>query len=79
MHPLTWQAPRPLWRGTTPFVAAPQILRFASDDFMEQLLATLDQEPARLSNRIAKPETWRTPVSETDMENLPPAYCSLSL
>ncbi len=72
MHPLTWQAPRPVWRGTTPFAARPQILRFASDDFMEQLLATLDQEPARLSNRIAKPETWRTPLSETDTLDLIP-------
>ena len=43
---------------------APQILRFASDDFMDQLLATLAQEPARLGERIARPETWRTPAAE---------------
>lgn len=71
-HQLTWQAPRPLWRGTTPFVAAPQILRFASDDFMEQAIATLAHEPARISERIAKPETWRTPASQTDIADMVP-------
>src|SRR5204862_1636264 len=64
-HPLAWQAPRPLWRGETPFAAAPQILRFASDDFMDQVIATLQHEPARLSERIVKPETWRTPLAQT--------------
>lgn len=66
-HPVSWQAPRPLWRGTTRFAAAPQILRFASDDFMEQLVATLEEEPARLSDRIAKPETWRDPPQGVDL------------
>ena len=65
-HPVTWQAPRPLWRGVTPFSAAPQILRFASDDFMDQLLATLAEEPARISDRIAVPETWRDPPQPVD-------------
>jgi len=63
-HPVTWQAPRPLWRGATPYAAAPQILRFAQDDFMEQMLATLAEDPAALARRIARPETWRTPVGE---------------
>lgn len=65
-HTLTWQAPRPLWRGTTPFAAAPQILRFASDDFMEQILSILAEEPARISDRIATPETWRDPPRPSD-------------
>ncbi len=64
-HPLSWQAPRPLWRGTTPFAAAPQILRFATDDFMDQIIATLTHDPSRISERIAKAETWRTPAAQT--------------
>ena len=68
-HKVTWQAPRPLWRGTTPFQARPQILRFASDDFMEQLLATLAEEPARLSDRIARYETWRDPPLAVDLKD----------
>lgn len=68
-HKVTWQAPRPLWRGTTPFQARPQILRFASDDFMEQLLATLAEEPARISDRIARYETWRDPPLAVDLED----------
>ncbi len=72
MHKLAWQAPRPLWRGTTPFAAAPQILRFASDNFMEQAIATLTHEPSRISERIVKPETWRTPPSQTDIADMVP-------
>lgn len=67
MHPLTWQAPRPLWRGATPFAASPQILRFASDDFMDQAIATLTHEPSRISERIAVKETWRTPAARTEV------------
>ena len=54
-HPVTWQAPQPLWaRFGTPVGAAtaadqarPAILRFATDDFMEQMLATLARDPSR--------------------------------
>ncbi|MDT7951096.1 MAG: hypothetical protein RQ966_06275 [Acetobacteraceae bacterium] len=70
LHRTAWQAPRPLWRGAQPFAPsfaqAPQILRFASDDFMDQLLATLAEEPARISDRIARFETWRDPVQPID-------------
>ena len=72
MHKLAWQAPRPLWRGAAPFAASPQILRFASDDFMEQAIATLTHEPSRISERIASPETWRTPPSQTDIVDMVP-------
>ena len=57
---------RPLWRGAHPFAQAPQLLRFASDDFMDQLIATLAEEPARLSDRIARFETWRDPPQPVD-------------
>jgi hypothetical protein len=69
-HPVTWQAPRPLWRGATPYAASPQILRFASDDFMEQMLATLAADPAALGQRIARPETWRTPVAKAAVADI---------
>jgi hypothetical protein len=71
-HPVVWQAPQPLWSrfGTTTAVAAlaadqprPAILRFAADDFMEQLLGTLARDPARLDALIARPETWRSPAA----------------
>jgi hypothetical protein len=63
-HPVTWAPPRPLWWGGEPGVRAPQILRFASDDFMDQMLSVLEEEPARIGERIARPETWRTPAAE---------------
>ena len=43
-------------------VAEPVILRFASDTFMDELLEALAYSPARLSDWIAQPETWRRPM-----------------
>lgn len=65
-HKVAWAAPRPLWRGISPETRGPQLLRFASDDFMDQLVATLEDEPARISDRIARFETWRTPPQPVD-------------
>lgn len=72
MHPVLWQAPQPLWaRFGSPAAAAtaadqarPAILRFASDEFMEQMLGTLARDPSRLGALIARPETWRSPAQE---------------
>lgn len=73
-HPLAWQTPQPLWSrfGDTPAVAAmspdqarPAILRFDSDEYMEQMLAVLERDPASLAERIARPETWRLPIGST--------------
>jgi hypothetical protein len=72
-HPVTWQAPQPLWARFGPTSAAaaaaadqarPAILRFTGDDFMEQMLGTLAREPARIDALIARPETWRTPLAD---------------
>jgi hypothetical protein len=60
-HPLTWASPRPLWRGAATLGRAPTILRFASDEFMDQLLGLLATDPARLAEHVARYETWRTP------------------
>lgn len=67
-HPVQWQSPQPLWARFASGVAGtdqtrPAILRFASDDFMEQLLATLARDPAQLGRLLAQPETWRSPMS----------------
>lgn len=51
--------------GQTP-VATPMILRFASDNFMEELLAILEQCPWRISEWEAQPETWRDPTPSPD-------------
>ncbi len=48
-----------------PEQARPSLLRFASDDFMDQMLATLARDPSRIDAHIAKPETWRTPAGES--------------
>ncbi|HYI40291.1 MAG TPA: hypothetical protein VE053_08235 [Allosphingosinicella sp.] len=60
-HPLTWASPRPLWRGAASPGRAPTLLRFASDEFMEQLIGLLAADPGRLATHVARYETWRTP------------------
>ena len=66
-HPVAWVAPQPYWRpgpadaDSRAALAQPQILRFANDEFIEELLATLAQDPAQVPNYTAQPETWRSP------------------
>jgi hypothetical protein len=75
-HPVVWQSPQPLWGrfadaggGTGSAAAAdqprPALLRFATDDFMEQTLATLVRDPAQIGLRLARPETWRKPADDS--------------
>lgn len=40
----------------------PAILRFAADTFMDDFLALMENDPARLSQLVAQPETWRGPT-----------------
>lgn len=69
-HPLTWAAPRPLWRGGASPGRAPTILRFATDEFMEQLLGMLATDPGSLADHVARPETWRSPPGTLATEDL---------
>lgn len=63
-HPLTWASPRPLWRGAATPGLAPSILRFASDDFMDELIGLLETDPSRLSAHIARFESWRSGLAD---------------
>lgn len=63
--PAAWYTPHPLWREIPrPEMPArrgvPVILRFATDTFMEDLIAVLESgDPERLAQLVAQPETWR--------------------
>lgn len=46
----------------------PAILRFADDDFMEQMLDMLSRDPAHLGSLLARPETWRTPAISVEKD-----------
>jgi hypothetical protein len=72
-HPVQWTAPSPLWaaaaNATDPAVRQtfnrPAILRFASDTFMDEFLAMIENDPTQVSALVAKPETWRGPLPPT--------------
>lgn len=75
-----WAAPAPLWpiaAGATDLAARrnalrkPVILRFAADTFMEDFIKLLETDPARMSELVASPETWRGPT--TGVEPAKPA------
>jgi hypothetical protein len=63
--PVSWYAPHPLWRAIprdemSARRGVPVILRFATDTFMEDLIALLESgEPEQLTDFVAQPETWR--------------------
>jgi hypothetical protein len=74
-HPIAWQAPQPLWGrfadagagvGEASAVDQPRpaILRFASDEFMEQMLGTIARDPAQIDRLLVRPETWRKPADD---------------
>ena len=64
-----WTAPSPLWPEAAASQNAavrralrrPAVLRFATDTFMDDFLALLEHDPARLGEYLAAPETWRAP------------------
>ena len=66
-HDLAWTAPQPFWTDNTGAVQPgnalrrPQILRFTHDEFIPELLSTLQQNPAALPGFAAMAETWRGP------------------
>ncbi len=76
-----WTTPAPLWAEATRAEGAaaslalhqPAILRFASDAFMDEFLALLEADPARLGELRARPETWRGPAEgAAAVKRLPP-------
>jgi hypothetical protein len=78
-----WVSPSPLWAAVSAAdnlalrrqrLQRPAILRFARDEFMEQFLATLENDPARLGELLAKPETWRGPAKEQEPIKPAPAF-----
>ena len=69
-HPVTWAGPRPLWSNTQGLGGAPAILRFAHDDFMDELSGLLATDPGALSGHVARYETWRTVQGEADPADL---------
>ncbi len=69
-HQVKWTAPSPLWaeaaNNTDPVMRQtfnqPAILRFATDSFMDDLLALLEKDPVQVSGLVAQWETWREPI-----------------
>ena len=69
-----WTSPAALWdqfNGAANDVQrrvfrTPAILRFATDSFMDELIAVMKNEPHRMAERLAVPEKWTKPVAEPE-------------
>lgn len=75
-----WTSPSPLWNAAARVeeptlrratLQRPTLLRFASDNFMDDFIDTLATDPARLTELIARPETWHGIVKEKPVVPVP--------
>ena len=73
---LRWMAPHPLWLADTAGLngtpGRPAILRFATDAFMDEMIALTATRPEALPAWLAVPETWRAPAPNPPREGLVP-------
>lgn len=63
-HPVEWRTPAPFWPhaledADPQALFRPAILRFAGDDFMDDVMNVLATSPQELPRRAAQPETWQ--------------------
>ena len=64
-HVIKWYSAAPLWTPSglaDAGFARPALLRFATDSFMDEYLAALERDPARIRTLTVRHETWRTPM-----------------
>jgi hypothetical protein len=67
-----WTAPAALWNQfdgpanaeQRNIFRTPAILRFATDAYMDELMALMKSDPHAIAQRLAVPEKWSKPVSE---------------
>lgn len=76
-HEISWLAPSTVWHGrlktTNPVngsLSGPAILRFNSDDFMDQFLTVAAYQPERMGEWLAQPETWHEPMKTPELSTL---------
>ena len=72
-HVVQWVAPTPLWgkaiderklpdeADRVTAMQKPAILRFASDDFMQDLAGLLERDPASVGKQVAIPRSFTMP------------------
>lgn len=74
-HVVKWFSAAPLWStvdmaGLEAGFARPALLRFATDSFMDEYLAALERDPARIRTLAVRHETWRTPINDAPVANI---------
>jgi hypothetical protein len=85
-HAITWHTAQPLWglsledAGSSPVrFREPALLRFAGDDYMQQLDRALKRAPASLAPYVARAESWEDERAGWRLENETPDARDLRL
>src|SRR5262245_11999841 len=77
-HLVKWTSAAPLWKGlatatddpTRRAFSSPNIMRFATDSFMEDFLRIVERDPTQLAGHLARPERWDRPALPPGSEEL---------
>ena len=77
-HQAQWTAPAPFWTSAPDRSDAsrlamrrPALLRFASDDFMDEFNHTLETDPPKLRDLEAQYENWKEPAGSSAVVAVP--------
>jgi hypothetical protein len=81
-HQAQWTAPSPLWaaladagdESARKALRRPALLRFATDEYMEEFTRMLETDASRMTQYQALPETWRGPSPEPEPAEKLPAF-----
>ncbi|PKN92453.1 MAG: hypothetical protein CVU44_15070 [Chloroflexi bacterium HGW-Chloroflexi-6] len=63
MSDILWTSAPPTWSNANGSFGKPTLLRFDNDNFMDDFMSMLANQPERLPEYKAQPETWQRPMN----------------
>jgi hypothetical protein len=80
MSDILWTSAPPTWNNANGSFGKPTLLRFDSDNFMDSFMSMLANQPERLPEYKAQPETWQRPMNApSPVKTLPAPLRALQL
>ena len=80
MSEILWTSAPPTWPDANGSFGKPTLLRFDNDNYMDDFMAMLANQPERLPEYKARPETWQRPLNNpAPVKSLPAPLRALQL
>jgi hypothetical protein len=80
MSEILWTSAPPTWHNANGSFGKPTLLRFASDNFMDDFMSLLANQPERLPEYKAQPENWQRPMdAPAAVKTLPAPFRAMQL